>query len=290
MEEPIGEHNIHELVTAFADGELDDSTILTVLEYLAAHPEGLELMRNQQRLRMAAGRAVRTQTPPVSAALRQRIGGLATAVPEAPAPRRSSRWLTRWRVLTVAAACLAAGMLAGRWLPVAAPPPQVVITPPRKSVVPVTLVAEASRIHGECSRLAEGLHTAGYPKEMGRLKQAVRDDLDSRNPYPDLSAIGFWFTGVGPCRAPLADTIHLHYRARGGFHPKTLSVFVQLYSGQVELEPGKLYLLSGPRSPFPMLAWRTESVVYYLVADDLDTAQRARELISVAPSPPLIQD
>jgi hypothetical protein len=39
-----------------------------------------------------------------------------------------------------------------------------------------------------------------------------------------------------------------------------------------------------------MFAWRTDAVVYYLVADDLDTADKARELIAGAPKPPAIQE
>lgn len=38
--------------------------------------------------------------------------------------------------------------------------------------VPATLVVQASRVHADCSRLTAGLHTAGYPKEMGALRQA----------------------------------------------------------------------------------------------------------------------
>ena len=290
MAGPIGEHNIHEYLTAFADGELDASAILSVLDYLAAHPEGLELMRNQQRLRVAAGRAVRAGAPPVPAALRQRIESLASAstaaVPRPPAGPRPSRW----RIPLVAAAFLLAGLLAGRWVLAPKPTTPVVVAPARDPIVPVSLVVQASRVHADCSRLTAGLHAAGYPKEMSGLSRAVQEDLGSDNPYPDLSDIGFEYVGAGPCSAPLQNTIHLLYLSKDRAKHKAVSVFVQPNTGQFELRPGNLYLLSGPRSTFPVFAWRSDSVVYFLVTDDPDTADKARELIAGSPNPPAVQE
>jgi hypothetical protein len=134
------------------------------------------------------------------------------------------------------------------------------------------------------------LHAAGYPAELGKLRNAVQSDLGGGDPFPDLSSIGFTFSGAGPCAAPLENTIHLLYESADRSQHKAVSVFVQPNAGQFQLQPDKLYLLSGPRSAFPMFAWRTDAVVYYLVADDLDTAEKARELIAGAPKPPAIQD
>ena len=290
MADPIGEHNIHEYLTAFADGELDASAILSVLDYLAAHPEGLELMRNQQRLRLAAGRAVRTGSPPVPEALRRRIENLAAASGDTASKPHAGFRLSRWRIPAVAAAFLVAGLLAGRWVLAPKPATQVALPPAREPVVPATLVVQASRVHADCSRLTAGLHTAGYPNEMGQLKRAVQEDLRGDDPFPDLSDIGFEFVGAGPCSAPLENTIHLLYLSSDRAAHKAVSVFVQLNTGEFQLQPDTLYFLSGPRSAFPMFAWRTDAVVYYLVTDDLDTAEKARELIAGAPKSAAVQE
>ncbi len=79
MPDPPGEQNILEQLTAFADGELDAAQKLGVLRYIAAHPEALELVDQEQRLRMAARRVVRDYTPAATPALRARIEALAAA-------------------------------------------------------------------------------------------------------------------------------------------------------------------------------------------------------------------
>ncbi len=79
MPGPPGEPNILEQLTAFADGELDAAQNLGVLRYIASHPEALELMDQEQRLRMAARRVVRDRTPAATPALRARIEALAAS-------------------------------------------------------------------------------------------------------------------------------------------------------------------------------------------------------------------
>lgn len=45
------------------------------------------------------------------------------------------------------------------------------------------------------------------------------------------------------------------------------------------MQRGKVYLVSAPDSPHPMLAWRTEDVVYFVVGDDATTVDHARDEI-----------
>lgn len=270
MWEPIGPDNIGEYLAAFADGELDAAQTLAVLNYLHGRPELLEALRTQQRLRVAAERAIRVSSPPVPDEVRRRIEAMAVAQPPAAA---AAPWRRRWVMPAVAAALLVGGVLAGRF---AFPPrtkPPVVAT---ADVVPPTLVAHASRVHADCSRLGGAMHTAGFPTELGGLAALVKSDLNSQDAHPDLSPIGFEFIGAGPCAAPLAGTAHLLYRSTTPGHPRWMSVFVQPFSGQFALDQGKIYDLSGPRSPFPVLAWRTGRVVYFLIGDDPDATDRGR--------------
>jgi anti-sigma factor RsiW len=77
MDKILKESNLHEYLTAFADGELDAGQILAVLNRLSNHPEALEMMRGQQQLRLEAHRVVLDNTPPVPIDLRQRIQAMA---------------------------------------------------------------------------------------------------------------------------------------------------------------------------------------------------------------------
>ncbi len=281
MSDPIGKHNIGEYLTAFADGELGAAQILTVLDYLAEHrAEGLELLRTQQHLRVAAGRAVRTLTPPVPDALRRQIQTLAQAAAGAPDQRRVSsktwRETLRGPLPGIAAGLLVTGMLVGWALAPRAVTSVADVRSAPEPLVPARLVAHASLVHADCSRLAEGLHAAAYPTELAELSAAVRTDTGGENPYPDFRGIGYEFVGAGPCGAPLRNTVHLLYYSTVPGRRSAISVFVQPHAGQFALQPDKLYQVSDDRSPFPMFAWRTSRIVYFLVADTGDIAAAAR--------------
>lgn len=285
MSERIGKDNIREYLTAFADGELDAAQTLRVLDYIEEHPEGMQLVRTHQHLRLAADRTVRAHTPPTPENLRRRLETLASAAPATRSPRMR---LVGRRWPAVAAACLVAGALIGRSLPGTGP-----FTPPAPTAplaidnaepIPATTVAHATRVHADCSRLREGLHAAGYPRELAGLADAVTLDLGGDDPYPDLSGLGYRFVGAGPCADPLQDTVHLLYVSTAPGHQQNVSVFAQRNADQFPLEPGKLYVVSGPRSPFPMYAWETKQVVYFLIADSESTIRAARQAIAAAPA------
>lgn len=319
MRDPIGEHNIHAYLTAFADGELDAADNLAILDFLARNPDTVRLMRDQQRLRLVALRAVRGSTPTAPAALRGQIEAMAAATlaagpipeatvprpaaggrtPEADGPNRRRPWPVSAAVVASLVLGLAAGGLAGRFLlsPRDATPDAVArallpAASPDKGtmgagaadVVPVGLVTAATRLHVDCSRLADRLHAAGYPPQFGELAAALRQDLVGGNvPFPDLSGVGYRFVGAGPCGDPLEGTIHLLYKSPPP--ESVISLFVQRNAGQFPMRAGTLYTLSAAGAPFPVHAWRTERVVYFLVADDQESADRARAAITTAPKP-----
>jgi hypothetical protein len=151
-------------------------------------------------------------------------------------------------------------------------------------VLPAAVVAGAEEVHGICSRLALGLHSGGYPADVAGLAASVEHDLHSDRPYPDLTSIGFAYRGAGPCGKPLADTAHLLYRSLRPGSVHAVSVFVQPWHGQYPIEAGRLYTASVAQNPFPMLAWRTDRVLYFLLADDPATERAAAALIRTAPT------
>lgn len=291
MSDPTRPDNLGELLTAFADGELDPARARAVLDHLSAHPEALEQLRDQQRLRVAADRVVRRHTPAVPDELRRRISAMAldgaAERGAATLPNLSRR--TRWWIPLTAAACIAAGVLADRTLLLRLHPPSTASHPagsaeaPPVGGIPADVVSHASRVHSDCARLAAGVHAARFPQALAPLAVALRTELGGPNPHPDLTGIGFAFAGVGPCDAPLKGTVHLLYRSTGPGATRAISVFVQPHKGQYDLRTGTLYTLSGPSSPFPVFAWRTERVVHILVADTEKLAAAARQGIPAVP-------
>ena len=262
---------------------------IELMDYLAAHPEANALLRDQQNLRAAVKRIIRSGTSVVPEPLRSRINAIwiEERVERESKPSHGAATPNRvflgWRLMAVIAASLAIGLLAGR-LVLPRPQPQTVVTgkdfESAAKIVPAVVVAHASRIHADCSRLADSLHSAPFP--AGQLRDSVIHDLASSNPYPDLTSAGFRFVGAGPCAHPLENTIHLLYRDNHG-GVATVSVFVQLYNGQFKMQPGSVYTISESSSPFPMLAWRTEHVIYFLTADDPETVEKARRAIGLSP-------
>jgi hypothetical protein len=285
MADVSGDENFRLKLTAFADGELDPRLTLEVLDYLIINPDELRWVRDQQRLTLAARQALGGPTSGAPAWLRERIAAMTQAPGNAISgsndlisigrrPRRG--WFT---FATAAAVLLLVGIFLGRrWTPRDARP--VVVAPNESSapVIPAALVVHASRVHADCSRVA-ALHTAGFPKSQGVLAESVERDLHGSAPYPDLRPIGFRYVGAGPCADPLKDTIHLLYRSMKPGSPAAVSLFVQSYNEQFDLKTGTVYTVSGNRSAFPMVVWRTDRVVYFLLADDEKTEEKALALI-----------
>jgi hypothetical protein len=280
-------HSLRDELSAFVDGELGSAETDRLLRHLLSDPEAIEALRRAQQLTVASRRAVRANTPPPSDALRERLRNLPSGFesPSQAPMRRLARLNIRpwWAALPrFAAALILVGI--GVWFgqhwdrsKTAGISPSHEMT--TAVVLPAATIAQAEEIHGFCSRLAEGLHSAGYPADLAPLSSSVENDLHSDHPYPNLSSIGYRYRGAGPCGVPLGDTVHLLYRSLKPGSVKAVSVFVQPWRGQFPLDEGRLYVVSLASSPFPMLAWRTERVVYFLLADDATTVQQAASLI-----------
>lgn len=299
MTDPLGDDNIREYLTAFADGELDADQILAVLDYIKTNPQSLDLMVEQQRLRLAAMRTVRQSVPPAPRELHDRIRAMAAvramtpisptyAAAASPTSATTSDPRARksfWPLALAAAVVLCAGM-ALTYLPQRSRPGQQSTATTREHRnVPVSLVAAVTGVHVDCSRFAARLHPGEFPKELGELPAAVQLDFSRDVPYPDLSAMGYRFIDAGRCSKPLHNTAHLVYESTRKNMTDKVSIFVQPYSGQPALEAGKFYLVSDATSPHPMFAWRTQRAVYYLVADDMQVAEQARTHVASALTP-----
>ncbi len=287
MIEPNREDNFHDDLMALADGELDAERALVVLRELARRPDAMQWFENQQRIKIAAKRALSTKAP---SDLRDRIAALGDVSHDVPAdenaasaPIRPAGWTRAFAYLSAAAAGLLIGVFAATNYRQS--PSPINPNPPRDvaqhiSPVSATTIADASRIHANCSRLAEALHNASLEKTDASLAAEVRADLQGEHPVPDLTPIGFHYTGAGPCTPVMIGTIHLLYHSSRPRSVETVSIFVQENHGQLPgLDTSNIYAVSSDTSPFPMLAWETDRVIYFLITDDLATQQRVIGLL-----------
>ena len=277
MAERTGEQILRQQLTALADGELSSRQILEVLDHLATDPSALSWLKGEHRLRLEAQRAILEQTPAVPAELRERISKIASQVAVAGKISPAPLWQSHaWRLASLATAAMIAGILIGFF---AHAPDAIPVTgPPMAAVVPIALAATITHIHVDCSRMTAA-HTAPFPRELATLSADVQADLQRSEPRPDLSKIGYRFVGAGPCAKPLQNTAHLLYESQGGNAHDTLSIFVQPNTGQFSMQVGKVYLVSPPDSSHPMLAWRTDRVVYFLVGDAIQVVEAAKDAI-----------
>ena len=285
---PSDSHSVREELSAFIDGELEPVATDRLLRHLVADPKARETLRRQQQLTVDSRRAIRALTPPPSALLLERLQALTESAPATDVRMRPRKPRVSWTAIPYAAAAallLAFGLWAGRYSQRSQRVAQR-FTPDSAAadVLPAIAISQAEEIHGFCSRLAEGLHTAGYPAQLEPLALSVQRDLHGDHPYPNFTAIGYRYRGAGPCGVPLRDTVHLLYRSTRPGSVKAISVFAQPWRGQFALDEGRVYTVSVATSPFPMLAWRTNEVVYYLLADDAKTLAQAAALMRGKPT------
>lgn len=293
---------------AFADGELDPARTLGMLRLVSNVPQAARDVENQVRLRQSVAR-VMSSVPAPSAALRASLEQLAGEAPHpmpqhpahahgAPAPHEAHAGFEplrlphrRWAIPIWAAAAavfIAVGMIAGRYIShydtVALPSTKPSETaPPLASTAPVPLVYvnEATRTHVDCSRYPD-LHTGTWPQALGSLGPPLLKYLHRDKPWPDLSSIGYKYLGAGPCDKPLEHAAHLLYKSTRPGDYDTISVFVQVYDGHSPLEEGKVYRVAGKDAAHPMIVWRHDDMVFYLVGDAEEPLEKAANAMHVA--------
>jgi hypothetical protein len=268
--EILGKDNLPEFVTAWTQGGLDAAQAELVQAWLRDHPESAAEIEASVRLNTEARRALTVNTP---ASLRDRIAGMRS---EEPAPKRIGP-MRRWAWAASIAVAIGLGMMVGHAMN--RPPANTGIS--TADVIPAGIVTRVDRIHAMCARAADNLHANGYPTDAGALPADVA--ADTHGEHPDLSSIGFRYIGAGPCGDTLPGTVHLLYKSVQPGFPLALSLFVQENHGQFPIEPGRLYKASGDRDPFPMYVWRTDKVVYFLIADNETIARKAMGVIAGAP-------
>lgn len=147
-------------------------------------------------------------------------------------------------------------------------------------LIPVAWVDATARQHIDCSR--HGDHFGpGFPHAVQELPASLHQYLGHDSLVPDLTKLGYQFAGAGPCQIPGGKTAHLLYRPQSGGNVSlyTVSLFVQPDTNQLPLEKGKVYFANDAVDHTPMIIWRGNGVVYYLVGENKNQlADAARQM------------
>lgn len=276
MSKRLDEDEIEAKLSAFADGQLGEHESSEVLEHLAADPDAIRRVLAQRRLRQAASRSVRAATPPVPAALRARLQALQPPVvprpPVDPTGDRLRRIGRRALVVAALAACLVLGVLVGRMLGVR--------PASHDGVVPASFVLAVTRTHVDCSRYEDHSHPPEFPAEEAAVPEAIRRRLGRQAFLPDLSSTGYRFAGAGACTVPGASTVHIVFRATASGTVDSVSLFIQPDVGQAAVKPETVYRLSGAESAHPVLLWRRDGLIFYLVGDDEQVVEKVKDSLN----------
>ena len=96
--------------------------------------------------------------------------------------------------------------------------------------------------------------------------------------YPclDLNGIGYEFAVAGPCTIPGDKAAHLIYKskARTGLN-HTISLWITPDDGTLDLAPDTVFRIRGPESPTPIITWRHNNLIYYIVGESYPDVQKA---------------
>lgn len=273
----------HDLL-AYADGELPEDRREAIRRALADQPHLTARVEELIALRQSARRAVHNATPEAPQSLRQKLAGLdATddaplSLHPAPAPPPAAGKSWRWRIAAPAVAAVLIAAAAG-WLYVLSINAKLGTHPPAEPAIftMAAFVNDVTRKHLMCSALEDHFIDPQFPRSVKDLGQAAESFMGQPVLTPDLTSIGFEFAGAGPCNVPGGQTLHILYRStRTG---EFISLFVQRPPWKIEVDDGHQAIGAGPDADHPMIIWRADTVMYYLVCDDFGACEQAQKLI-----------
>jgi anti-sigma factor RsiW len=230
---------------AYADGELDEAAAERVRRYVEGDAAAARVVEAHRKLSEAGRRVAGVEVP---AGLVARVGQSTMAVNARIAP-----WVMRVAVVLLVGIAAVVFWSATR-------PPRAVRG---SDVVPVNWVTDTVKVHVRCSGHADHF-VPPFARELEKLPGSLKDFLGREVACPDLSKLGYRFAGCGPCAIPGGKTAHLLYRPVDGSGP-CVSLFVQNDAGQLGIEKGRVYYAQDARDHTPMIVWRGEGVLYYLV-------------------------
>lgn len=283
MANGMNESEMREAILAFADGELDADAARALLEQIADDPQVLRQALHQHQLRQAVGR-VMSDRPSAPDALRAKL--IAMAANDAgsdPSPSESIRFeeqrptvlarIGRWVPAAVAAVLLIGALAVYNQL--------INEQQSEVSIVPAARIAAFEMRHMRCSRMIDTLHAdATLPQQINALPAALAQRFGTSPPGLDLSAVGYSFQRVGPCTIPGDNALHLIYESTNDTgHDLAMSLWIVPYTGQPQLDDGRVVQVVSPDHAHPIILWRDGQMLYYLCGDEPESMQRAVDLL-----------
>lgn len=301
----MDQSQVNPYLAAFADGELDLAQNLWVLQRVKDEPGAAASVRHQQQLRDAVARAMVTQNggqvavpqpllrksgesgsasailAPVD--LRARIEAmLDDKVTRRPVPAVAGRIRRVGQVAAVAAVlALGGGVI---WT-VAHRTSDTMEMIADRSIIPAAQVTRLARRHVDCSHMIQRLRQfADAPDQLEEMPSFFSAYLGG-HVYGslDLSGVGYRFERVGSCRIPGERGAHLIYRAAPeSGRDDAISLWMAPDNGSVSIKPDTLYRVRGADQPHPIVVWRHDGIVYYLVGDYDPAIRDAYALLAAA--------
>jgi hypothetical protein len=275
---------------AYADDELDGDAKVELLRQLADRPDDARALVHQQQLRTAVAKAITGSTPAMPADLRSRIEALAGQAPADvdTSPIARLGFVGRWMPAAVAAALLIGAVIVlnvmMRLDQPGTRPGQVAVTngpPTALHPIDMHLVADetldrfAGR-HERCTTTPGTLLQADWPDDLERLPDALSEYLGApTSGVLDLSAMGYQFAGAGPCHVPDDKSAHLIYHRIVDGQRESISLWICPDDQRYDVPQQQIYRVTDPDAAHPVLLWRSNGAIYYLVADSPLDAEKA---------------
>lgn len=302
MEKEHTPNSINDLLSAMADGELDLREYPEALAKIAQDPQAAQRIACQQQLRQACAKAMDRpgMTCPDDLAAKLRAMGVEDASTAARA--------TQARSLGTAdaagsgsnnAAYAGPPVLArlGRWVPAAVAAVLLIaaavvytaanpggglngLTGQQASFLSVDQIDRFTGRHGDCSLNTDLLYgsekfggATAFNQLPGKLADYFQTSTDGLR--LSLDGIGYQYEIAGACTLPGKGSVHIVYKHKD--HPdKAISLWVkpadQTHAG---LKEGQVYANAGDDLMHPVIYWRQGGLLYYLVGDSIEDANKA---------------
>lgn len=281
-----------EMLLALADGELDFRDQPQVLAKIAEDPKAAHRLAYEQRLRQACAQAMDGPEMKCPDALAGKLLAMAGGAPQAvskptqqsdpkPAPAAYAgppviARIGRWVPAAVAAVLLvAAGVVFNQ----ASNDPGG-LDPSTAAALSLEKIEQLTGRHFDCAERPDRLknptqfgESRDYEQLPGRLSDYFDTSTDKLS--LNLDGIGYEYQLTGTCSMPGSGAVHIVY------HKETdpgQSISVWIVPAQPKhdvLEQGRVYSKTGDNLLRPVIFWRDEGLLYYLVGDSIEDCDKA---------------
>jgi len=284
--------SMDEMLLALADGELDFADQPQVMAKIAADPTAAHRLAYEQRLRRGCARVMDGPEMKCPNELAGKLLGLAAgeadaakpAPASAAAPKQASyagppviARIGRWVPAAVAAVLLlAAGVLFNQ----ANSASTVGLNPQAAAFLSTNQIQTLTSRHIDCAERPDRLKNPnqfGDTQDFEQLPGKLRDyfNTDANNLALNLHGIGYDYQLAGTCSLPGSGAVHIVYRKHDN-PEKSISLWiVPAKPAHRELAEGRVYTEVGDDLLRPVIFWRKDGLLYYLVGDSIEDCDKA---------------